>query len=100
MNDLNFLCGNIKAETKQVTEDITNLQNIIGNYRERIKEAANCVMPQTNTNSSAHRHNLLQNQNIMNINNPIGNVNRNITNFDNTQQQILSANNQNPNIRL
>ena len=94
MNDLNFLCGNIKAETKQVTEDITNLQNIIGNYKERIKDATNYVIPQAIPNSSAHRQ-LMNNPNLINVNNPMGTVNRNVTNFEN-QQQLHSINNPNP----
>lgn len=94
MNDLNFLCGNIKAETKQVSEDINNLQNVIGNYKERIKDAASYVIPQANSNSSALRQHL-NTQNLMNAGNLIGNVNKNITNFD-SQQQLYSVNNTNP----
>ncbi len=97
MNDLNFLCGNVKAETKQVTEDISNLQNIIGNYKEKIKEYANYVIPQTNPNSSAQRQNI-NNPNLMLANNSIRNVNRNITNFEN-QQQLFSNNLINPSLK-
>jgi len=93
LNDLNFICGNIKSETKQITEDINNLQNIIGNYKERIKEAVNYVIPQANPNSSAHRQHL-NNPNLIYANNPIGNVNRNVTIFDN-QQLPYSINNAN-----
>jgi hypothetical protein len=69
------------------------LQNIIGNYKERIKEAVNYVIPQANPNSSAHRQHL-NNPNLINANNPIGNFNRNVTILDN-QTQPYSVNNPN-----
>ncbi len=74
---MNILCGNVKIETKNVSEDIANLHNSLCNYKEKINEAINYVIPQNNQNLSSQKH-MINNSNFINQNISITNLNQNI----------------------